>query len=122
MLSEFSDTGTKRGILGVFFERRKDEKGSYLHVTEVIRGSPAERHGMKASDRILELNRRRIKEGMKIHTALMRGPDSGANQIKIMRGIEALTLYVNSSDIAGYLPLPLDERLLGLRLSDIRGT
>ena len=121
MLSEFSDTGTKRGILGVFFERRKDETGSYLHVTEVIRGSPAERHGMKASDRIVELNRRRIKEGMKIHTALMRGRDSGANQIKIMRGIEALTLYVNSSDIAGYLPLPLDERLLGLRLSDIRG-
>ncbi len=38
MLSEFSDTGAKRGILGVFFERRKDEKGSYLYVTEVIRG------------------------------------------------------------------------------------
>jgi serine protease Do len=121
MLSEFSDTGAKRGILGVFFERRKDEKGSYLYVTEVIQGSPAERYGIRVGDRIIELNRKRIREGMKIHTALMRPRDSAANQIKIMRGSETLTVYVNSIDIAGYLPLPLDERLLRLRLSDIQG-
>jgi serine protease Do len=121
ILSEISDTGAKRGILGVFFERRKDEKGSYLYVTEVIRGSPAERHGIRVGDRIIELNKKRIREGMKIHTALTRGRDGAANQIKIMRGSEALSIYVNSGDIAGYLPLPLDERLLRLRLSDIQG-
>jgi len=122
MLSEFSDAGAKRGILGVFFERKKDEKGSHLYVTEVIRGSPAELHGIRVGDRIVELNKKRIREGMKIHTALIHGRDGGApSQIKIMRGSEALTVYVNSSDITGYVPLPLDERLLRLRLSDIQG-
>jgi serine protease Do len=121
MLSEFSGAGAKRGILGVFFERRKDEKGSYLYVTEVIRGSPAERHGIRAGDGIVELNRKRIREGMKIHTALTNGREGPANQIKITRGTEVITVYVNSSELAGYLPLPLDERLLGLRLSDIQG-
>jgi len=121
MLSEFSGAGAKRGILGVFFERRKDEKGSYLYVTEVIRGSPAERHGIRAGDGIVELKRKRIREGMKIHTALTNGREGPANQIKITRGTEVITVYVNSSELAGYLPLPLDERLLGLRLSDIQG-
>ena len=121
MLSEFSDTGAKRGVLGVFFERRKDEKGSYLYVTEVIEGSPAERYGIRAGDRIVELNRKRIREGTKIHPTLTHTRDGTASQIKIMRGSEALTVYVNSSDITGYLPLPLDERLLRLRLSDIQG-
>jgi serine protease Do len=121
MLSEFSEAGAKRGILGVFFERKKDEKGSYLNVTEVIRGSPAERYGIKAGDRIVELNRKRIREGMKIHTVLLHGRDDAPTQIKISRGTESITIYVNGSELAGYLPLPLPERLLGLRLSDIQG-
>ncbi len=121
MLSEFSDIGTKRAILGVFFERKKDEKGSYLYVTEVIKGSPAESHGIRVGDRIVEINKKRIKEGMKIHTALMRGREGGTNQLKISRGAEAIIIYVNSSELAGYLPLPLDERLLRVRLSDIQG-
>jgi len=121
MLSEFSDTGTKRSILGIFFERRKGERGSYLYVTEVIKGSPAERHGIKAGDRIVEINRKRIREGMKIHMVLMRGPEGAPNQLKISRGAETIVIDVNSSELAGYLPLPLDERLLRVRLSDIQG-
>jgi serine protease Do len=121
MLSEFSDEGTKRGILGVFFDKRKDEKGSYLYVSEVIRRSPADRHGIKVGDRIVEINKRRIREGMKIHTALKPGREGGADQIKIARGGEALNVHVNSRDIADYVPTPLDEGLLALRLSDVQG-
>jgi S1-C subfamily serine protease len=58
---------------------------------------------------------------MKIHMALMRGREGAANQLKISRGAETIIIYVNSSELAGYLPLPLDERLLRLRLSDIQG-
>jgi serine protease Do len=63
MLSEFSDAGAKRGILGVFFERRKDEKGSYLYVTEVIKGSPAERHGIRQATGLLKSTERGSGKG-----------------------------------------------------------
>jgi len=119
MLSEFSDQDAKRMILGVFAEKRKDEQGSYIYVNEVIKRSPAERQGIKAGDRILELNRKRIREGMKIHTAFKQSKDTGAYQLKIARGEDVFTIYVNSKEIAGYLPRPMDERLLGLRLSNI---
>ena len=121
MLSEFSDEGAKRGILGVFFDKRKDEKGSYIYVSEVIRRSPADRHGIKVGDKIVEINKRRIREGMKIHTAFKAGREGGADQIKIARGGEVLSVYVSSRDIADYVPTPLDEGLLGLRLSDVQG-
>ena len=121
MLSEFSDQDAKRMILGVFAEKRKDEQGSYIYVNEVIKRSPAERQGIKAGDRILELNRKRIREGMKIHTAFKQSKDTGAYQLKIARGEDVFTIYVNSKEIAGYLPRPMDERLLGLRLSNIEG-
>jgi len=119
MLAEFSEA--KRGILGLFFERKKDEKGSYLYVTDVIQGSPAERYGIKTGDRIIELNKKRIREGMKIHAVLVRGREGVPTQIKIARGNEPITITVNSSETVGYLPLPLPERLLGVRLSDIQG-
>ncbi len=121
MLSEFSEAGAKRGILGLFFERKKDEKGSYLSVTDVIQGSPAERYGIKTGDRIIELNKKRIREGMKIHAVLLQGREGVPTQIKIVRGTEPITINVNSSETVGYLPLPLPERLLGIRLSDIQG-
>jgi len=121
MLSEFSDAGAKRSILGVFFERKKDERGAYLYVTDLIRGSPAERYGIKAGDRIVELNKKRIREGMKIHTALMQTREGAPMQIKILRGNEAITIDLKREDLTGYLPLPLDERLLGVRVSDIQG-
>lgn len=121
MLSEFSEDGTKRGILGVFAEKRKDETGSYIYVSQVIRRSPAERQGIKAGDKIIELNRKRIKEGMKIHTAFKHSRDTAADQLKIMRGENIFTIYVNSKEIATYLPMPMDDRLLGIRLSNIEG-
>ncbi len=121
MLSEFSDEGPKRGILGIFFDRRNDDKGSYLYVSEVIRHSPAERQGIKVGDRITEINKKRIREGVKVHTAFRRSMPGSIDQIRIARGPEVLNLYVNSKDMADYLPTPLDERLLGLRLSDIKG-
>ena len=121
MLSEFSNEGTKRGILGVFFDKRKDEKGTYAYVSEVIRRSPADKHGIRAGDRIVEINKRRIREGMKMHTAFRLGQDGGADQLKIARGSEILNIYVSSKDMAVYVPAPLDEALLGLRLSDVQG-
>jgi serine protease Do len=121
MLSEFSDDSAKRAILGVFAEKMKDEKGSYIYVSGVIKGSPAERQGIRVGDRIVELNRKRIKEGMKIHTAFKHSRDTAADQLKIMRGENAFTMYVNSKEIEGYLPRPMDERLLGIRLSNVEG-
>jgi serine protease Do len=58
---------------------------------------------------------------MKIHTAFKLGREGGADQIKIARGSEVLNVYVSSRDIADYVPTPLDEGLLGLRLSDVQG-
>ncbi len=121
MLSEFSDEGPKRGILGVFFDKRKDEKGTYVYVSEVIRRSPADKHGIRVGDRIVEINKKRIREGMKMHTAFRLGQDGGADQLRIARGSEMLNIYVSNKDMAVYVPSPIDEALLGLRLSDIQG-
>jgi serine protease Do len=121
MLSEFLDSGVKRPIFGVFTEKRRGERGPYLHVTKVITGSPAEKHGVRVGDRIVELNMKKIKEGIKPHSVLKSVNLGGTVQIKIARGGKTLVLKVDNSALEGYIPSPADESLCNMRIGDVKG-
>lgn len=121
MLSEFLESGVKRPIFGLFIERRKDEKGLYLYVNRVIPGSPAERYTIKVGDRIIELNKKKIKEGMKLHSILRGIAPNSAVQFKIRRGPKTYLVNVDIKDIEQYVPSPVDEGLCSIRISDIKG-
>ena len=121
MLSEFLESGIKRPIFGVFTEKRRDERGPYFSVMKVIPGSPADKYGVKPGDRIVELNRKKIKEGMKPHSVLRSMKISGTIQVKLVRNSKAMILNINDKDIEGYLPLPADESLCNMRVADIKG-
>jgi serine protease Do len=120
MLSEFLENAGKRSILGIFVDRRKDDDGGqFLYVNRIIHGSPAEEVGMRAGDKIVELDGKKIREGMKLQNAFRKASQSGKNQIKIVRGSEAIT--INLDKPLHYVPVPIDESLCGIRLADIGG-
>jgi len=122
MLSDFLESEMKRPIFGVFTEKRRDERGPYFSVIKVIPGSPADRKGVKAGDRIVELNKKKIKEGLKPHSVLRSAKAGGALQFKIQRkDSKPLVLNVDEKDIEGYIPLPADESLCNMRVADIKG-
>ena len=58
MLAEFLDNSPRRPILGFFMEKSRDERGAFLLVNKVIPGSPAIKYGIKAGDKITELNKK----------------------------------------------------------------
>lgn len=120
MLSEFLTVDVKRPILGLFIEKRKNEKGSYLHVNGLIPGSPAERRGVKIGDRIVELNRRKIKEGMKLQGVLRAVKPGALVQFKVARGTRTFIVSLDMEELDIYRPSPLDENLCGFRVSDIK--
>jgi serine protease Do len=119
MLAEFHEYSGKRPILGIFIERKKDDAAQHLYVNRIIPGSPAEKHGIRVGDRITELDSRKIREGMKLQNAFRRVGFNGKSQLKIARGSETFNVSIDNS--SAYLPSPVDERLCGLRLSDIKG-
>ncbi|MDR2018955.1 MAG: trypsin-like peptidase domain-containing protein [Syntrophobacterales bacterium] len=121
MLSEFLESGIKRPIFGVFTEKRRDERGSYFYVAKVIPGSPADKYGVKPGDRVIELNRKKIKEGMKPHSVLRSMKVGRVVQFKIVRNSKPLFLNIDDSYVEGYLPLPVDQSLCNMRVADIRG-
>jgi serine protease Do len=121
MLSEFLESGGRRPIFGVFMEKRKDEYGAYLYVSRIIPASPAEKYGVRVGDKIVELNRKRIKEGMKLQSALRGVKQNRAIQLKLLRGQKPVVLSVDVNDIEGYAPMPVDEGLCGVRVGDIKG-
>ncbi|MBA4417553.1 MAG: hypothetical protein C0392_06555 [Syntrophus sp. (in: bacteria)] len=121
MLADFLQSNTKRPIFGVFTERKRDERGPYLYVTKVIPGGPADKYGVKVGDRIVELNKKKIKEGMKPHSVLKGVKLSGTIQFKIARGVKAFLLNVDNSDVEGYSPSPADEGLCNMRVGDVKG-
>ena len=69
MLQEFLAHADKRPIFGLFVEMREDESGQCLYVEGVMQGSPAEESRMKVGDRIIELDGKKIREGMKFQTS-----------------------------------------------------
>jgi serine protease Do len=119
MLSEFNEGAGKRAILGILVDRKKDDEGQYLYVNKVISGSPAEEYGVKRGDRIIEIDGKKIREGMKLQNMFRKAGGGGANQIKVIRGEDAVTINIERP--GQYMPSPLDERLCGIRLSDIQG-
>jgi serine protease Do len=121
MLSEFLESDIKRPIFGVFTEKRRDERGPYFSVIKVIPGSPADKNGVKPGDRIVELNKKKIKEGLKPHSAMRNMMISGTIQFKIMRNSKPVILSIDDKAIEGYLPLPADESLCNMRVADIKG-
>jgi serine protease Do len=120
MVSEFLVRAGKRPILGAFIEIVEGEDRSYLLVNRTIPGSPAERSGIRKGDRIIELDNKKIREGIKLQNAFRRAMFSGSNQLRVQRN--RLTFVVGIPENAlDYLPSPLDQSLCGLRLSDIKG-
>ena len=119
MLSEFNEQAGKRAILGIFVDKKKDDDAQYLYVNRIIPGSPAEAYGLKVGDRIVEIDGKKVREGMKLQNMFRQASPNETNQIKIVRGGD--TINVNIERKLGYVPSPLDESLCGIRLSDIQG-
>ncbi|MCX5805127.1 MAG: trypsin-like peptidase domain-containing protein [Proteobacteria bacterium] len=121
MVSEFLESGTRKPLFGLFIEKRKDDKNTYFYVNKVISKSPAEKQGIKAGDRIVEFNKKKIREGIKIHNILRNAANMESIQFKIMRGQKAYDVDVDIGDMLNYKPSPLDEALCSIRVSDIKG-
>jgi len=121
MLSEFLENSPKRPILGLFIEKRRDERGVSLYVNRVIPGSPAVTYGMKAGDRITELNKRTIREGTKLQSIIRSMKGDSALQLRIVRGTKKYTMNVDAVDMEKFTPLPIDEVLCGMRVANIKG-
>lgn len=121
MVSEFHDTTVQRPIFGAFIEKRRDEKGIYIYVNRIIPGSPAEKHGIRVGDRIVEFNKKRIKEGMKVSSVFRSALARESCNFRIVRGTQTFSVTVGGEYIEKYVPSPVDELLCGLRLSDIKG-
>lgn len=121
MLSEFLESGSRRPILGLFMEKRKDDKGAFLYVNGIILKSPAEKNGIRAGDRIVELNKKKIREGMKLQSIIRSVQSNNTIQLKMLRGTKSYLVSVDLEDIQHYTPAPVDEGLCGIRISDIRG-
>lgn len=121
MLSEFLDVGYKRPIFGLFIEKRKNERESFFYVNKVIPNSPADRYGVKAGDRIVEINKKKIKEGVKLYKTLRTLSRQDKVQLKMVRGEKSFVVDIDIKDIIKYRPSPLDEGLFDIRVSDIKG-
>lgn len=121
MVSEFLDATAKRPIFGAFIEKRRDEKGIYIYVNRIIPGSPAEKHGIREGDRIVEFNKKRIKEGMKVSSVFRSALAHESCNFRVVRGAQTFTVAVSGDYVGKYVPSPVDELLCGLRLSDIKG-
>lgn len=121
MLDEFLRPDVRRPLLGFFIERRRDEKGPYLYVSEVIPGSPAERYGIAIGDRIMEINRYKIREGTKIQSILRGLRQQSSIQFKVAKGQKSVLMNIDIKDISDYAPFPMDESLCRVKISDIKG-
>ena len=121
MLAEFLDNSPRRPILGFFMEKSRDERGSFLLVKKVIPGSPAIKYGIKAGDKITELNKKKIREGTKLQSLIRSIKGDGAIQLRVTRGTKRYTINVDMADLETFMPLPIDEVLCGMRIANIKG-
>ena len=121
MLEDFLQSTVKRPIIGFFIERRRDEKGPYLYINKVLNGSPAEKYGIRIGDRITELNRKKIREGMKIQSVFRTLRQQESIQLKVAKGAKSVIMNIDVKDLADYVPAPMDEGLCSVKISDIKG-
>ncbi|MHB8108668.1 MAG: trypsin-like peptidase domain-containing protein [Syntrophorhabdaceae bacterium] len=121
ILSEFIESKISRPILGLFIEKQKEEKKNYLLVNRVIPGSPAEKYGFNIGDRIIEVNKKPIRESIKIQSAIRSVKSSDAFQLRIVRNGKKYFVNIMVDEIQDYTPQPVDRVLCGMRVSDISG-
>ncbi len=121
ILSEFVESKMTRPILGLFIERQKEEKKNYLLVSRIIPGSPAQRYGFNVGDRITEVNKRQIKESLKIQSAIRSATLKDSFQLRLIREGKKYIVNVDVADISDYTPQPVDQVLCGMKVSDISG-
>lgn len=121
ILSEFTESKLTRPILGLFIGRQKEDKKNYLLVERVIPGSPAEKYGFNVGDRITEINRRVIRESLKIQVAIRSVKSRSNFQVRLTRGGKKYTVNIEVADMEEYTPQPIDKVLCGMKVSDISG-
>jgi serine protease Do len=121
MLSEFLETGHSRPLLGIFVEKKRNAQGLFLRVTKVIPGGPAEKLGIRVGDNIIALNRRKLKEGMRFQHVLRSTDREDTVTLKLERGTKEYSVIFSGEELERYVPLPLDEKLCGLRMRGIKG-
>ena len=122
ILSEFVDESKMtRPILGLFIERQKEEKKNYLLVNKIIPGSPAEKYGFNVGDRITEVNKKPIRESLKIQSAIRSATLKDTFQLRLVRNAKKYIVNVEVADISDYTPQPVDQVLCGMKVSDISG-
>ena len=83
MLLDFLGHAQSRPIFGLFVDKRDDDAGQYLYVDKVIPGSPAEIAGMKVGDRIVEIDNKKIREGMKFQNVFRNAVQNGRAGLRL---------------------------------------
>jgi serine protease Do len=121
MLDEFLEGTVQRPLIGLFIDKKKGTGGSYLYVNQVIPGSPAETNGFRVGDHIVEINKKKIKDGMKLHSLLRSVETSEQINLKFQRGTKYQEVGFQIPDLEKYIPVPLDEKLCGVRIRGIKG-
>lgn len=121
MLDNFLQSDAKRPIIGFFIEKRRDEKGPYLYINKVLPQSPAEKYGIKIGDRIIELNRKKIREGTKIQSILRTLKQQESIQLKVVKGSKSVLMNIDARDVGEYVPASMDEGLCSVKITDIKG-
>ncbi|MEN6617225.1 MAG: trypsin-like peptidase domain-containing protein [Syntrophorhabdus sp.] len=121
ILSEFTEQKISRPILGLFIEKQREEKKNYLLVNRIIPGSPAEKYGFNVGDRIIEVNKKPIRESIKIQSAIRAVKSSDAFQLRIVRNAKKYFVNIQVDEIENYTPQPVDQVLCGMKVSDISG-
>lgn len=121
MLSEFVENTPRRPILGLFIERQREDRRYYLYVNKIIPGSPALKYGFHVGDKITVINRRVIRESSKLQRVLRSISKNETLQLRVLRGTKKYTVNIDMADIEDYKPVPVDQVLCGMKVSDIAG-
>jgi serine protease Do len=119
MISDLIEYGKEKPIVGVFVERQREDSRLYLIVKKVIEKSPAEKGGLKEGDRIVEINRRRLREGTKLKEIV--GTLSGRDylQLKVLSNGKEHFVNLAVTEIYGFRPDALDQKFLEIRVSNL---
>jgi serine protease Do len=119
MISDLIEYGKEKPIVGVFVERQREDSRLYLIVKKVIEKSPAEKCGLKEGDRIVEINRRRLREGTKLKEIV--GTLSGRDylQLKVLSNGKERFVNLAVTEIYGFRPDALDQKFLEIRVSNL---
>jgi len=90
-------------------------------VKSIIPKSPAEKYGLRVGDRIVEINKKRIKESIKLHSVFKGIKKDVTMQLKVLKGTKAYFINIDDKDIESFHFSPVDELLCNMRVSDIKG-